>query len=151
MHLVYAQVKSNWFALDDKIRFLIVGLINTGIRYILFATLTFYLTAFHYQSSLFLSWMLSSFTAFLAYKFLVFETAGNHLKEYLKSVLTWTISYILNAVILEVLVTYLKLNVFLAQALALSIITINNYLMFKHFAFKQEKVSVWQKWLSVFK
>ncbi len=151
MHFVYTQVKSNWFSLDERIRFLIVGLANTGIRYILFAALTFSLTTFHYQFSLFLSWMLSSFTAFLAYKFLVFETDGNHLKEYLKSVLTWTISYILNAVILEVLVTYLKLNVFLAQALALSIITINNYLMFKHFAFKQEKVSIWQKWLSIFK
>lgn len=151
MRFVYADTKTNWFALDDKIRFLIVGLANTGVRYLIFAFLTFFFTALHYQFSLFLSWMLSSFTAFLAYKILVFETEGNHLKEYLKSILTWTISYILNAFLLELLVSYLGLNVLAAQALALTVITVNNYLLFKHFAFKKEKVSVWKKWLSVFK
>ena len=146
-----SKIAENWFALDEKVRFLVTGLFNTAVRYTVFVLVTLWLTPARYQVNLLLSWMLSSVPAFLIYKHLVFETAGNHLKEYLKSVLTWVVSYVLNAVILEILAGRLMWNVYLAQAVAVIVITVNNYLLFKHFAFKRKKVSVWEKWLSIFK
>lgn len=139
-----------WFQLDERWRFLIVGLGNTLIRYLIFVGLGLWLSVVRYQLILLLSWLLSSLTAFLAYKFWVFATQGNHLKEYMKSLLVWTVSYFLNSVMLEFLVTYINLHVFLAQAAAIAVITVVNYLLFKHFAFKQKKVGFWEKVYGVF-
>lgn len=141
---------SNWFAIDERIRFIIVGFGNTVIRYLIFVFLGVLTSIERYQFILLASWLLSSLTAFLAYKILVFATAGNHLKEYLKSLLIWTLSYILNAGMLGVLVGALGLNAYLAQGLAIAVITVINYLLFKHFAFKQKKVTFWEKVYGIF-
>lgn len=140
-----------WFSIDERIRFVIVGLGNTIIRYLIFVVLGILFSVQRYQLILLASWLLSSFTAFLAYKILVFVTEGNHLKEYLKSLLIWTLSYIINAALLELLVKLLGLNAYLSQALAIAAITVINYLLFKHFAFKKEKkLTFWEKLYGIF-
>lgn len=101
----------------------------------------------HYQIVLLLTWFLSSFIAFAAYKILVFNTVGNHVREYLKSIMIWSLSYLLNAGILEVLAGWLALNVYLAQAAAIAVIMVINYVLFKYFAFKQPKPQTrWEKY-----
>lgn len=149
--IYWHHVADNWFALDEKIRFLMIALANSLFRYVVFISLIFLFSARVYQLSLFFSWMLSSFTAFAALKYLVFETEGNHLKEYLRSVATLAAGYVLNAVLLWLFVAVLSLNVILAQALALGLITINNYILFRHFAFKDQKIFCWKKFMAIFK
>ena len=140
-----------WFEIDERIRFVIVGLGNTLLRYLIFVGLGMAFSVHHYQQILLGSWLLSSFFAFFAYKILVFVTEGNHLKEYLKSLLIWTLSYIINAGFLEVLVKILGINVYFSQAVAIISITVINYLLFKHIAFKREKKqTLWERLYRIF-
>lgn len=141
--------KTTWFATDEKIRFAITAAANMIFRYLMFVIMGELFPKMHYQSVLALMWFLSSFVAFFSYKILVFRTSGNHLKEYAKSIATWSISYLINAVILFILVKKLSLGIFIAQALAISVIMVVNYLMFKHFAFKKE-LSRWEKFVELF-
>lgn len=129
----------NWFMIDERIRFVIMGFANTLIRYAIFVILGIITSISHYQIILLSSWLLSSVSAFFAYKILVFGTSGNHWKEYGRSLMVWTLSYFINALFLEILVKKLTFNPYLAQAIAILFITVINYLLFKHFAFKPER------------
>lgn len=135
------NLPNQWFAIDEKIRFIIAGICNMGIRYVVFVILGLMFGIGHYQLILLAAWFFSSFIAFFSYKILVFQTEGNHLKEYGKSLLIWTLSYFINAFLLEGLAAGLGWNVYLAQALAIVIITVVNYLLFKYFAFAERKKS----------
>ncbi len=130
-----------WFALDEKVRFVIAGICNMGIRYLIFVLLGLAFTVNRYQIILLATWLSSSVIAFLSYKYLVFRTEGNHMKEFVKSLLIWCLSYILNALLLGFLVGRLQWNVYAAQGLVIILIVVINYLLFKHFAFKKQKES----------
>lgn len=140
-----------WLGLDERVRFVTVGAVNMGLRYLLFVVLGWAFTTLHYQVILVLTWIISSFWAFLTYKFLVFRTEGNHLKEYLKSVAVWCVSYLINAGMLEIFTGWLGFNVYISQAVAIVLVLVSNYLLFKHFAFRQKKkLSWWEKAASFF-
>ena len=62
-----SSVAERWFLIDEKVRFVIAGIGNMGVRYLIFILLGLAFTVRHYQAILFFSWFLSSFTAFLAY------------------------------------------------------------------------------------
>ena len=81
---------------------------------------------------------------------MVFATEGNHWREYFKStaILGW--SYLLNSLLLWILVGKMLLNPYAAQALVLSVLTLFNFVLFKHFAFKTQKVHFWEKIYAVF-
>ena len=130
-----------WFALDEKVRFVIAGICNMGIRYLIFVLLGLAFTVNRYQIILLATWLSSSVIAFLSYKYLVFRTEGNHMKEFVKSLLIWCLSYVLNALLLGFLVGRLQWNVYAAQGLVIVLIVVINYLLFKHFAFKKQKES----------
>lgn len=139
-----------WFNIDEKIRFALLAAINMGFRYLLFVVLGIMFHHLNYQIVLALMWFLSSFVAFYSYKRLVFRTKGNHLKEYGKSVVTWILSYLINAIILYLLVEKLQMNVYVGQAIAIAALLIINYLLFKHFAFKKEELTRWERFLQLF-
>lgn len=141
---------ANWFMLDERIRFVIVGFANTLIRYAIFVILGVITSISHYQIILLASWLLSSVTAFFAYKILVFATTGNHWKEYGRSLMVWTLSYFINAFLLELLIKNLTFNPYLAQAIAILFIMVINYLLFKHFAFKTERKTFIEKLFGFF-
>ena len=116
-----------WFKLNEKIRFFNIAIANNIFRYIIFAVLIYVFSDSHYQIWLFISWTISSVSAFFALKYLVFLTKGNHLREYIKSLTTLSFAYLLNTLLLWFFVQILQLNVLLSQAVSLTIITINNY------------------------
>ncbi len=124
-----------WFSIDEKIRFAFLASINMALRFLLFALLCFLFTVQHYQLLLAITWFLTSFIAFASYKFLVFSAKGNHVYQYLKSLVIWIFSYLINVVILQYLIETLAWSPYYAQALAISFLLITNYLLFKHFAF----------------
>ena len=134
-----------WFAIDEKLRFVIAGMVNMGLRYLIFVALGVIFSVSRYQLILLSTWLLSSGIAFALYKYLVFRTEGNHLKEFAKSVLIWVISYIINAFLLALYVEKLKWNTYAAQAVAVAIIVVVNYLLFKYFAFHHRPKSLLER------
>lgn len=127
-----------WFRIDEKIRFIAAASFNMFIRFLIFAGLGILYSTEHYQILLALTWFISSFIAFACYKFLAFSAEGNHLHQYLKSLLIWIISYIINIFLLKILIDELQWNAYAAQGLAVSLLLGVNYLLFKHFAFKHQ-------------
>lgn len=133
------QCYINWCKIDDKIRFLLIGGVNAGISYLVFALAVLLIGKEHYQICVTLQWVLSSFVSYLNQKFFVFCTQGNYVKEYLKCCSTWAVSYFINVVILEILVRYFIKNVYIAQFVSIFLVSVVTYVLFKYFAFKTTK------------
>ena len=129
-------MKTLWFNLSDKIRFLLVGTFNAGVSYIIYSAFCIILGTDAFQISLAIAWILSSIVSFTTQKFLVFQTKGNWISEYLKCCTTWVFSYLINAGVLEFIVKFLHINVFIAQIIATFAAAIFTYIIFKKFAFK---------------
>ena len=131
-----------WFSLPDKIRFLLVGGFNATVQYLLYICFLYFGSEDKYQISLILSWIISSFSSFATQKIFVFCTKGKFIdwvKEYIKCIGVWIISYAINAIILEILVNYFAINPYLSQIIAIACTTITSYILFKYFAFKHKK------------
>lgn len=128
-----------WFKISDKIRFLIIGALNAFISYVIFLFAIYCLGDKYYQAAVLLQWVLSSFISYFNQKFFVFNTRGNYIKEYVKCCSTWAVSYVLNVIILEILVKYLTLNVFISQFISLLLVSVLTYVLFKYFAFNSDR------------
>ncbi len=120
-----------------KVRFLFVGGANTGISYIMFVLFLYFLGDENYQLSLALSWFCSSFISFTMQKTIVFQTKGSWIAEYIRCLLSWSIAYVINALLLELCVTYFNLLPLVAQIIAVCFTTISTYFLFKYFAFRR--------------
>lgn len=130
------NINDIWFNLSDKIRFFIVGCFNAGVSYLFYVLFCLILGTQQYQPALFLSWVFSSFISFNTQKYLVFRSKGNWFAEYIKCCMTWAISYVLNAIFLEISIKAFNLNVFIAQIVSTLAVAIATYILFKNFAFK---------------
>ena len=133
------EIYNSWCKVPDKIRFLIVGAVNAGISYFIFAVAVYFIGGQYYQVCAALQWILSSFISFVNQKVFVFCTKGNWINEYLRCCMTWLVSYLLNVLILEVFVKYIGINVYLAQFLAIFTVSVVTYVLFKYFAFRVHK------------
>ena len=127
-----------WFRLDDKIRFLLIGGFNAGVSYVIYSIFCLVLGESAYQIALALAWAISSVVSFTTQRYLVFQGNGNWFKEYIKCCTTWFFSYLINAGLLEFVVKYCHLNVFLAQIIATVAAAIFTYVLFKKFAFRKK-------------
>lgn len=130
------NVKKIWFKLSNKIRFLIIGGLNATISYGFYTLFCLILGNTKYQTALILAWLFSSVISFSTQKYLVFQSKGKWHKEYTKCCLSWVISYLLNALFLEICIKYLNLNIFIAQIISTLCVAILTYILFKNFAFK---------------
>lgn len=126
-----------WCEIPDKIRFLLVGGFNALLSYIIFAIALYLLGQEHYQLCVALQWIISSVFSFVNQKIFVFCTKGNWIAEYLKCCTTWTVSYFLNALILEFIVRFISKNVYAGQLISIFTVSVVTYVLFKYFAFKR--------------
>ena len=134
----FNDIKNFWFDLPRVLRYLFTGGYNFVVSFIIFAILIFILTENHSQICLILSYLISSFNSYFSQKFLVFQTKGNYVQEYLKCSITWFIAYILNAGLLKFFFDFLGINVYISQFVSLSTVAIVTYILFKHFSFSQK-------------
>ena len=128
---------NKWFLLPRIVRFIVIGGLNAAISYLIFAIAVFLIGDAHYQLCVALQWFLSSFISYFNQKFFVFCTKGNYIKEHIKCCSTWAFSYFLNVILIEIFVRFLIKDVYIAQFVALAIVSISTYLLFKLFAFKK--------------
>jgi len=95
------------FPLDQVARYLIVGVWNTLFGYGLFALFTYLLTGivpFAYMLASVLSNVIAITAAYLGYKWFVFKTKGNYLREYLRCYLVYGAAFLITLALLPVLV-----------------------------------------------
>ena len=127
-----------WFKIDDKIRFLLVGMFNASVSFVIYSIFCLILGENVYQIALAVAWIISSIISFSTQKFLVFQGKDIWYKEYIKCCTTWFFSYLINAGVLEMIVKIIGLNVYISQIFATFISAVFTYIMFKCFAFKKQ-------------
>lgn len=114
-----------------------IGALNTLISYGIFCIL-FYTTGSKYHKiSLLFSWLISSIITFFTQKILVFQTIGNVLYEYSKSLLTRSMGLLTNLILLDILLIIIGNNVYLTQFLASLANAFIMFFMLKYFTFKK--------------
>lgn len=122
-----------WYKIPEILRFLFVGIFNASFSYCVFCILVYFFGEQNAQICLAVQWVMTSFITFSTQKFFVFQSKGNIIKEYLKCCASWAVSYIINAVILELLINS-GLNVYIAQFTALGIASCCTFIMLKYWA-----------------
>lgn len=124
-------------ATNQPLRFLVVGGWNTGSSYAVFAV-TYYLFSPYvdYLVILVAATVVNVTNAFLCYKFIVFRTRGNYLREYLRFYMVNAVPIGVGFVLLTVAVEGLKMNAYLASALLTAGAAVFSYFGHKNFSFR---------------
>lgn len=109
---------------DQRFRYLVMGGWNTLFGYVSFVALYYALSGKIYLLLIQIAANIAAITnAFLGYKFIVFRTRGNLLREYFRFYLVYAIPTLLGMAAFYLLVAYLHQNAYLVQA-AITFLTI---------------------------
>src|SRR5438876_8858671 len=131
---------------DQLIRYLVVGLWNTAFGYASYAAFTFLLAAsipHSYLPAFLLSSLLNITVAFFGYKWFVFKTTGNYLKEWLRFIAVYSGSIFVSLAGLPGLVFLIRLEgydraaPYLAGAILTGIGVITSFIGHKHISFRR--------------
>jgi putative flippase GtrA len=136
------------FPVAQVARYLIVGVWNTFFGYGLYALFTYLLTGivpYAYMLASVLSNVIAITVAFLGYKWFVFKTKGNYLREYLRCYVVYGTAFLVSLALLPVLVALLDLVIRPAYApyVAGAILTVGTVLVsfigHRHYSFARDK------------
>lgn len=130
-------VKNPSLNTQKKLTYIAVGAWNTLFGYLAFLFL-YYLTHdfLHYMLILVLSQMVGLTNAYICYKFLVFKTKGNYLKEYLRFYVIYGTTFIVNLILIGFFVEFIGLNPVISQALISVLVVAMAYFGHSRFSFK---------------
>jgi putative flippase GtrA len=127
-------------------RYLLVGIWNTLFAYGMFALLTAVLTPlipYGYMWASFVSALLNITVSFLGYKWFVFKTKGNYLREWLRCIVVYGSGIVLGLLALPVLVTLIRHKTrfnaqapYIAGAILTAITVLYSFLGHKKFSFR---------------
>jgi len=120
----------------QKIHYLIVGGWNTLFGYGMFVALYYLLNQWlHYMIIMLLSHVVSITNAYFGYKFFVFKTKGNYLREYLRFYIVYGVGLLLNLILLPIIVECFSISPVIGQAFVISVIVIVSFFGHKHYSF----------------
>ena len=129
---------------DERVRFIIIGGVNTVVGYAIFAVLQ--ITVGHvigYLGSLYASYVLGVTLAFVLHRRFTFRTqgTGNTLIDFLRFASVYIVSLAINTLVLPLLVELGGLEPLVAQAITVVVTTLVSYFGHKYFSFRRAKTS----------
>ena len=117
--------------------YIFIGVCNTIIGYLVgVVSFLFFYDFIGVLGVSFISNVVSISISYLNFKFFLFKTSGNFLKEYFKSYLNYGVSFILSTILLWFLIEKVKLNIYLSQLIIMPLVVIMNYVGNRFFVFK---------------
>jgi len=125
---------------DERVRFVIVGGINTVLGYGLFVL--FQLTVgdtIGYLGSLYASYVVAILVAFVLHRRFTFRVSGtgNVVIDFLRFASVHVVALVINTIALPLLVEYAHLDPLVAQALIVVVTTLVSYFGHKLFSFRR--------------
>lgn len=125
---------------DERVRFVLVGGINTVVGYGVFALL--YLAVGHsigYLACLYLSYAIAITVAFVLHRRFTFRVAasGRIAVDFLRFASVYVVALVVNTVALPLLVEVGHVHPLLAQAFALVVTTVLSYFGHKFYSFRR--------------
>lgn len=128
---------------DQKVRFLIVGGVNTAVGYGSF-TLLYVLALsnvrFGYLVGLVLSYAIAISLAFVLYRRFVFRVTGRVVRDLVAFVGVYLVSIVTNVILLPVLVEVVGMAPLLAQAIALGVTTLISFFGHREVSFRRAPI-----------
>lgn len=125
-------------SLTEKLRFLAVGALNTGLGFGLFALLQFLIgEQIGEVFVLLLAHLGASSVAFVLHRRVTFRVSGSILKDYLRFQTVFIVPIGINLIVLPILTRVLGVNVYLAQALITVVSVTISYFGHKYFSFRR--------------
>lgn len=121
---------------DQRVRFLITGVINTAVGYGTFAAAVF--CGFHYIAAHAASTVVGTTCSYFLNKYFTFRQYRKSLAEVCRFVLVYAVSFILGAAALYVMISLLSVNVYAAGMLKLIITVIISWFGHKYFSFRTD-------------
>jgi putative flippase GtrA len=147
-------INEKWKGLTSHIppgqfgRYLLVGLWNTVFGYGMFALFTALLNpilSHSYMWASALASLLNITVAYLGYKWFVFKTKGNYLREWLRCVAVYGSGIALGLIVLPILVFAIRHNTrldaqapYIAGAILTAFTVLYSFLGHKHFSFRTQ-------------
>jgi putative flippase GtrA len=130
---------------DERVRFVLIGGINTVVGYGLFAA--FQLAIGHvigYLGSLYVSYAFATILAFTLHRRFTFRASrsGSIVVDFLRFQSVYVVSLVINTIALPLLVEVGHLVPLVAQACVIVVTTVISYVGHKWFSFRRPKVGV---------
>lgn len=123
--------------LRQILHFNIIGVINTGITYLLYTGLVY--LGLHYQIALAADYALGIVISYQLNRRITFKAHNrNMVAGFARMVGSYAVLLSLNMGLLWLLVDQLRINKYLAQIFALGVVTVLSFLVQKLFVFKKE-------------
>ncbi|MEO8263344.1 MAG: GtrA family protein [Pseudolysinimonas sp.] len=128
---------------DQRVRFVLVGGVNTVVGYGLFSLTQFLIGGvISYFGSLLIAHLIASVLAFVLYRRWVFRVEGTVVVDFLRFQVVYLIPLAANLLALPLLVAVAGWNVYLAQAVIVVMSTIVSFVGHKFFSFRRPGVPV---------
>lgn len=123
-----------------KVRFVMVGVLNTIFGLAVFPTLYFLMAPLrlHYLGVLSISQIICVTFSFVTTKYLVFRTSGNHVNEYAKFASFHFIYFLVNLAVLPLMVEGLFMSPIWAQLLFSITVIVSSYFWHSRVSFAQQ-------------
>jgi putative flippase GtrA len=130
------MLKINFFS--RKIRYLLAGTWNTLFGYFVSVALYYALiNHLHLIFILIIANICAITMSFITHKYFVFKTKGDWWSEYIRSYLVYGTTALFGVALLLVMVDFLGVPFWFAQALIILLAVIGSYLGHKHFTFSK--------------
>lgn len=126
---------------DKKIRFLIIGGLNTIVGFVVFPTLYYLMVdvGFGYMVILLISQLVCTNFSFMTNKSMVFRSGGNYLAEYFKYNTFQFVVLALNLFLLPICVEGFKVNPVIAQTGFTGMVVLLSYIWHSKITFIESK------------
>ena len=126
-----------YFRRREQLLYLAVGGWNTVFGYGVWALLQYLLgDHLHYLVVIVLSWPFAVLNAYLGYRYVVFRSHGPVLRELPRFSLVYVATLLVNLALLPIALSVLPFNIYVVQALLLSVVVVCSYLGHKYFSFR---------------
>ena len=126
---------------DQRVAFLSIGAVNTGVGFLCFAGFLALLGQQRYMATLVCAHIVSVLIAFVLYRYVVFRVRGHLLRDLWRFETVYLVALAVNLVLLPLLVQLGHLPVLLAQALILVVTALISWVGHKHFSFRRTEAS----------
>ena len=130
---------------DERVRFVLIGGINTVVGYALFVAFELSLgRIFGYLGSLYASYAIATLLAFYLHRRFTFRVSqsGRIFVDFLRFQSVYAVSLIINTAALPLLVELLRMNPLLAQGIIVIITTAISYVGHKYFTYRTVEQSL---------
>jgi putative flippase GtrA len=120
----------------EQVLYLVVGAWNTVFGYGIWALLQFLIgDRVHYLVVVLIAWPLAVLNAYFGYRWFVFRSHGSIVRELPRFSLVYLATLLVNLALLPILLDLLPFNIYVVQALLLTVVVVASYLGHKYFSF----------------